>query len=110
MNAYDQVRARLARNLDRLGAQLTDQARDRVGDIAADPAPPGRPPHQKTGEGRESIDHRVEASTDVLTLTVGTVAEHMLYQELGTAHMEPRPWLGPTFLAARRHVLQELTK
>lgn len=53
-------------------------------------APPDNP-LLRTGEMRESIGHEVHD----LEAVIGSNDETLLYQELGTAAMPPRPVLGP---------------
>jgi hypothetical protein len=54
-------------------------------------------PLLRTGELRDSIGHRV----DGLEAEIGSTNEIMVYQELGTTRIPPRPVLGPA--AERNH-------
>jgi hypothetical protein len=57
-------------------------------------------PLLRTGELRESFSHQVEGHTGV----VGSTDETMLYHELGTSKMPPRPVLGPAIVRSERKV------
>lgn len=56
-------------------------------------------PLLRTGELRDSISHQVQG----LTAAVGSTSEVMVYQELGTPTIPPRPVMGPA--AVRRKKL-----
>lgn len=56
---------------------------------------PSQPPALRTGFGRRNID--MEFDPDALTARVGVRADavYMVYLELGTDRIDPRPWLKP---------------
>jgi len=65
------------------------------------PYPPasvkGEPPHKRIGTGQEaiiwiSLPNRLESYVVVME-----EGRHMIYLEIGTRFIEPRPWLRPTF-------------
>jgi hypothetical protein len=51
-------------------------------------------PLLRTGEMRDSIEHEL----DGLEAVIGSMDDKLLYQELGTAAIPPRPVLGPAVL------------
>ena len=56
-----------------------------------DPSKPGEPPKKVTGHLRMNIQK--EVSPTGMTARVGTNVPYGKMLELGTRHMEPRPWL-----------------
>ena len=54
---------------------------------------PANEPLERTGELRDSIEHEVEGSE---MLTVGSDDPIARYQEIGTASVPPRPFIGPS--------------
>ena len=54
------------------------------------------------GKLRESID--LEVDRDSLTLAVGSTSDIMVYQELGTDKIPPRPVLGPAALQSAARI------
>jgi len=61
-------------------------------------------PRLRTGADRDSI----KAEVDGLALIVGSARREFLYQEIGTAHIPPRPVLGPAMLASLDHAAERL--
>lgn len=70
-----------------------------AGGIQHIPSRPGDPPRVVTGRGRASITHEVERQGRSIVARVGSNVVYMRFLELGTIHMEPRPWLRPALLA-----------
>jgi hypothetical protein len=58
---------------------------------------PGEAPASRLGDLRRSIDTRIEQGETRIEGFVGTDLEYGLFLERGTLHIQPRPWLGPTF-------------
>lgn len=59
---------------------------------------PGEPPAWDTGELGESIE--ISGTPQRLRLSVG--APHLVFLEVGTVHMAPRPWVAPNIEWARK--------
>lgn len=87
------------------------------------PSAPGFPPAVDTGVLRASISHKVNvkglnvnafvgSDTDKIRSNpkteAGTDVEYGFYLEIGTRHMEARPWLRPTLRASERDILRIL--
>ena len=53
----------------------------------------------ETGELRDSIYHRPFSEGGVFGFEIGATAEHALFQEVGTIHHGPQPFLRPAFEA-----------
>ena len=82
---------------------------------------PGDPPALRTGQGRASIGFRstdsfrgvslfpeIHESDEGLSVQVGSSVDHMVYLELGTSRIEPRPWLRRSLRETRERVLRVL--
>ena len=65
---------------------------------------PYEPPAPDTGELRNSITWGKERLKDGAQVTIGSTAEHSVYTEFGTRHMQPRPWFRPVMFAVRLKV------
>lgn len=78
---------------------------------------PGDPPALRTGQGRASIGYRTSAdsrtvepvpipqeSAEGVSVMVGSAVDHMVYLELGTATIAPRPWLRRAAVEMRERV------
>jgi len=59
-------------------------------------------PLLRTGELRESISHEVSG----LEAVIGSTSDIALYQELGTASIPPRPFLGPAAFRNKTKILE----
>ena len=53
---------------------------------------PGEPPASRTGQSRGSIDYEIRKDESY----IGSPLKHMLWLEVGTRNMAPRPWLNRT--------------
>ena len=118
------IRANAGRALDRIGQLIEDTAKAEFGVYQPETGPfpewaelaqstqdererlgyPADEPLLRDGSTRDSIGHAVGD----LELVVGSDSDIMVYHELGTANMPPRPVLGPA--AERNHdtILSEL--
>lgn len=56
---------------------------------------PGYPPNSDIGTLARSIE--IDWNREQLTALIGTNLKYGLWLELGTVHIEPRPWLFPAF-------------
>ena len=81
-----------------LTVQRTAQDSMRGGGSPHTPSRPGEPPAVDTGTLRRSIQMEVNATPALIVVRVGTNLKYGLFLELGTIHIEPRPWLLPAFL------------
>jgi hypothetical protein len=52
-------------------------------------------PLLRSGELRDSITYQIQDFIKLLTALIGSPSDIMVYQELGTVHIPPRPVLGP---------------
>ncbi|MDB5965531.1 MAG: hypothetical protein JWQ72_2031 [Polaromonas sp.] len=59
-------------------------------------------PLLRTGDLRDSVSYKVGGMTAV----IGSTSDVMVYQELGTSTIPPRPVLGPALARKRSEVLQ----
>lgn len=71
------------------------------------PSSPGEFPHAQTGDLRKSIFNEVQERRKVVIL--GTTMRHGLYLEVGTKHMDSRPFLRMTVANNRREIIRILT-
>lgn len=78
-------------------AQSTQDERERLGFSANDPL-------LRTGELRDSIGHSVSG----LEAEIGSDSDIMVYQEMGTSRIPPRPVLGPAAEHNHDVILKEL--
>lgn len=69
---------------------------------------PGEYPKTKTGRLRSSIRMELPGDTGRAVGMVGSDALHARFLEQGTASMEPRPWLLPSFERAVQGVSGDL--
>lgn len=99
---------RATRNIERAMRALTEEGVPEGLDLAGEvivgeiqrlqstPFPPasrpGEPPHRRTGELRDSWEHRVEGGD---TLRIDSSAEHSRFMEFGTRYISPRPSVRP---------------
>lgn len=75
----------------------------------ADKARHGYPlgaPLLRTGELRESVSHVTEGGHSV----IGSTDPRMVYHELGTRHIPPRPVLGPALFVNQTKISNSLAK
>lgn len=70
------------------------QSRTVWGRLGSAPSKPGEAPHKQTGTLRSSIAWSVDRER--LVVRIGTALKYGKYLELGTAKMQPRPFLRPT--------------
>lgn len=56
---------------------------------------PGQPPAVRTGFGRRNIDMEFYPKRLIARVGVRESADYMIYLELGTRRIAPRPWLKP---------------
>lgn len=68
------------------------------------PSRPYQPPALRTGFGRRNIDMEFDANAIVARVGVRTSASYMIYLELGTGRIQPRPWLKPTTERSRNAI------
>lgn len=78
-------------------ADATKAERVRLGFTENDPL-------LRTGELRDSIGHEVEG----MEAAIGSTSDVMVYQELGTSRIPPRPVLGPALQHNKDLILAEL--
>jgi hypothetical protein len=59
------------------------------------PSQPGEPPRLRTGQGRDETVYGYNGNKDDPIVRVGVTRKgiYMLYLELGTRRIQPRPWL-----------------
>jgi len=62
-------------------------------------------PELRTGELRDSISHEIDGET----AAVGSTSDIMVYQELGTDRIPPRPVLGPAALRNKESIQKILS-
>ncbi len=74
---------------------VEQDAKQLIGGTGDQPSPPGRPPHQVTGELLQGVSH--EFRDGGLTGVVGTDNPLGRRLEFGTSKMAARPWLRPAF-------------
>ncbi len=94
--AGNEVAAGAVENLANGTARI---ARDRISSGQGSSAPGGYP-NSKTGRLERSISVVLKQAKRTTAL-VGTAQLHGRFLEFGTASMEPRPWLLPSFEAAQ---------
>jgi hypothetical protein len=72
------------------------------------PSRPGEPPHKITGTGQSNIVYEANdnAKNPATRLGVRQGGKHMIYLELGTQNIEPRPWLVATIIQNARQLSQ----
>ena len=70
---------------------------------------PGQPPMVRTGFGRRSIIMDYDPPRKVARAGPTVNAAYMAYLELGTEHIEPRPWLLPAMRQSEPQVMMILT-
>ena len=63
--------------------------------VYADPSRPGEPPKLRTGTGRGEIvwEYNGESKNPAVRIGVTKKGIYMMYLELGTRRIKPRPWL-----------------
>lgn len=81
-----------------LKVQRTAQDSMRGGGIPHVPSSPGEPPAVDTGTLRRSVQMEVQDAPTLIIVRVGTNLKYGLFLEIGTVHIQPRPWLLPAFL------------
>lgn len=91
------------------GGVLVDQTQETLrGGSDDNRSEPGEPPRSQSGELEQSV-RILDASRAGTTahVRVGTDLIKGWWLEFGTATMAPRPWLRPSFLAARPEMLEQ---
>lgn len=80
--------------------------RDAVSTPYPPPSQPGEPPHLRTGAGQAAISYRpvLDSPTPAAELFLRESGIHLLYLEVGTERIAPRPWLMPTLLAHQHDI------
>lgn len=89
------------------------EAKRLVGEKNYPPASiPGEAPAMRTGTLRRSIDQETERRPlrNEFVGIVGTNLNYGKYLELGTAKLEPRPYLRPALDGQRRDIVNEIKK
>jgi hypothetical protein len=84
--------------------KLADYCKEAVSEPYPPASDPGKPPHLRTGTGRDNITWLSmpgQATSYVVVLEEG---RHMIYLEIGTRLIAPRPWLRPTFNQRQREI------
>lgn len=83
----NRVRDTTARGGGPVGSQYT---------VYEKPSAPGEAPHKITGTGLSNIVQETndDAKNPLARVGVKKGGIHMAYLELGTRHIQPRPWLG----------------
>lgn len=66
--------------------------------IYPNPSKPGEPPRKRTGWGQRHIVWEFDARQVVGRVGVSAAAIYMLFLELGTRFIRPRPWLVATLV------------
>lgn len=100
----DAVRARieaeLKRRLHSSVILVSNRAKELVSTAYPPASSPGEPPAKRTGHLRRNI------ATEVVGLTgrVGTGLVYARHLELGTTHIQPRPWLRPALMQSRQKI------
>ena len=87
--------------LDAEAEQITNNIKASFGES---PSSPGEPPGVDTGALRASISWRALSR---FARRIEDGVEYGVYQELGTEHIAPRPFVGPEFERARRRLGQD---
>jgi hypothetical protein len=91
------VEAQAKVNLSHPGSGRVYRRKGRVHQASA----PGEMPAPDTGLLRASVHSTVSGQDEDLHALIGTDQAIGLYQELGTRHIVPRPWLRPALDAAK---------
>ena len=98
---------RAARNLDAAGFVLENEIRN---DLMRTPFPPasapGEVPHWRSQDLARSITHEVDMGGLVCRVGPSHTNKYGVFLELGTARMEPRPFLRPALHRTRRKLLR----
>jgi len=76
--------------------------------VYPNPSNPGEPPRKRTGWGQRHIMREVDTVRMVARVGVAINAIYMLYLELGTRRIRPRPWLVSTFFRVRETIAKLL--
>lgn len=107
----EELERQAARNLEKAAIHLTNEIKLKlnrsqpytVGSGEAgkhyhglDPSQPGEPPKKVRGDLQRSITYAV--ADDKRSATVGTNLDYGAFLELGTAEMQPRPYLRSTLI------------
>lgn len=76
--------------------------------VYPDPSKPGEPPRLRTGFGRDNIVWESNDSQSDPRVRVGSTKNgiYMIYLELGTRRIAPRPWLVATLLKFKQAIGQ----
>ncbi len=90
--------------LHAIAQRLVELCRVEVSDDYPPASDPWTPPHKRTGIGQRSIVTRIDPTTTSAALVVLSRAKYMLYLELGTHRILPRPWLRPTIIRHHREL------
>lgn len=71
---------------------------------------PGESPHLRTGAGQEAIHVGESDTPDSVPIMLDESGKHMLYLELGTHTIAPRPWFRVTIAENRQHLDQHYAR
>lgn len=64
--------------------------------VYPDPSRPGEAPRKRTGFGQRNVVYQLDRASLSSKVGVRQNAKYMLYLELGTRRIQPRPWLVAT--------------
>ncbi len=93
------------RNVRRTAVRIESRAKEWAPHSALQP-PIKRPPSRSKGRLRSSIRH--EVAPGGMAARIGTNVHYAPYQEFGTVHIPPRPFLGPAFQEHRGRFIADL--
>lgn len=98
--SFIRTKKQLAREMMKVGLMIEREAKESMGGggLPHRPSSPGEPPHVDTGRLRSSITTAQTIGTVIIIVRVGTNVRYGLYLELGTRHIQSRPWLRPAFM------------
>ena len=98
---------RAARNLKAAGKFLGNAIRNDLQRVKFPPASaPGEVPHYRSQDLARSITSELDASGLICRVGPAHTVKYGVFLELGTARMEPRPFLRPALLRNRSALLK----
>lgn len=97
-----QLKAAVQEALDESIQRVVAEAKELVSEPYPPASSPGNPPHKRTGRGQEAIGWTSLPRKLEAYLTVALEGFHMVFLDLGTRHIAPRPWVRPAFQRSQK--------
>jgi len=99
MTAYQ---IQIVENLKLIGLVLEREMKKSMRGKSPPASLPGEIPHVRSGTGRRSIFHEVDATKQILR--VGSNLVYMKHLEIGTRKMAARPWIRPALKKLEKEI------